>query len=72
MSSASTGLKSPYIAYTADDNYLWDSVGAIALQAGVSVDMRLWWPGDPQPPGVPVVDRPQFVIDVQQTQEVAG
>ncbi|MHD0252649.1 hypothetical protein ACQZES_05570 [Corynebacterium diphtheriae] len=72
VSSASTGLKSPYIAYTADDNYLWDSVGAIALQAGVSVDMRLWWPGDPQPLGVPVVDRPQFVIDVQQTQEVAS
>lgn len=72
VTSASTGVKSPYIAYTADDNYLWDSVGAIALQAGVGVNMRLWWPGDTQPPGVAVSDRPQFVIDVIQTQEVAG
>ncbi|OIR64034.1 hypothetical protein [Corynebacterium diphtheriae] len=69
VSNRKTGITSPYIAYTADDTYLWDSIGAIALQAGVAVDMRLWWPGDPQPEGLSL-STAAFVLDVVQAQEV--
>ncbi|CAB0972558.1 hypothetical protein FRC0485_01473 [Corynebacterium diphtheriae] len=69
VSNRKTGITSPYIAYTADDTYLWDSIGATALQAGVAVDMRLWWPGDPQPEGLSL-STAAFVLDVVQAQEV--
>lgn len=67
VSDRSTGKPSPYVAYVADDAPLWDSVGALALQAGVDVSMGLWWPGDDPAPGVPVGQAAQFVIDVLQT-----
>lgn len=69
VSQESTGITSPYVALTADDGYLWDSIGAVALQAGVSVQGSLWWPGDVQPRGLHL-DAPALVFDVLQAQEV--
>ena len=66
VSTASSGLPSPHLAYTADDQPLWDSIGALALQAGITVTCDLWFPSDPQPIGVKLLTQPTMIVRVTQ------
>lgn len=70
VSSESSGVESPYLAFTMNDAYLWDGLGAVALDAGVNVEVGLWLPGDPQPPGFSGLTEPRMVVTVLQGQEV--
>lgn len=70
VSTVGSGLESPPLAFTMSDGYLWDSLGALALQAGVVVDVFVWWPGDPQVPGVPTLTEQRIIVTVEQGSEV--
>ncbi|TYR15633.1 hypothetical protein [Corynebacterium urealyticum] len=66
---AGSGVESPYLALTVQDDYLWDTVGAVAMQAGVGVEVSMWWPGDPPVRGLEL-SAPTMVVSVKQRQEV--
>lgn len=75
VSTASSGISSPYLALTMNDSYLWDGLGALALQANVQVDVFLWLPGDGPVDGVPELEgltQPRTIVTVKQGMEVAG
>lgn len=59
---------SPYTILRPTDQSIWAEVGNEALLAGVSVRAGLWWPGDPQPPGLtgPPLVHPTIVFTVRQ------
>lgn len=69
VNPAESGLESPYLALTVEDGYLWDTLGAVALQAGVGVSVDWWWPGDEPVEGLDL-SGPRMIVTVAQRQEV--
>jgi len=59
---------SPYTILRPTDQSIWAEVGNEALLAGVAIRAGLWWPGDPQPPGLtgPALVYPTIVVTVRQ------
>lgn len=71
VSTKTSGVPSPYLAFTPGDGHLWDEIGALCMQAGVQVDVELWWPSDRKPAGVSqALTMPTLVVHVTQDQEV--
>lgn len=64
-----TGKTSPNIMIRPTDKPLWEEIAALCLAAGVRVSATMWWPTDPQPPGL-ALTLPTVVVRVEQVQEV--
>lgn len=62
---------SPRMILRPTDQTIWQEVGEPALSAGVSISAALWWPGDPQPPQLTLVE-PTIVFSVRQEVSSAG
>lgn len=56
---------SPYTILRPTDQTIWDEVGEIALANGIHLGARMWWPGDPQPPGRTLL-HPTIIFSVRQ------
>lgn len=66
-----SGLSSPRVSIRTDDQYLLDTVAAVATNAGVDISARLWLPGDAAVSGLNLT-QPVIVIEVRQTVEVSN
>lgn len=56
---------SPEVLIRPTDKSIWQEIQAVALAAGVSVTVDLWWPGDEQPQGERL-SLPTAVVRVEQ------
>lgn len=65
VSSQSSGKPSPHVIIRPQDRSLLEELTPICQMAGCSLHASLWWPGDPQPPGLELT-MPTIVFAVMQ------
>lgn len=55
---------SPDLILRPTDGPLWDTISAAAMASGVTVSVRAWWPGDPQPAGQ-TLSLPTMLVEIR-------
>ena len=69
VDQASSGIPSPTLHVRPTDRPLLDTIASLALSAGVTLRVRMWFPGDAAVDGH-FLTSPTVVVRVEQTQEV--